>query len=169
MTMSRKAPPADPAISPPPPAPRTRKRLMIWLLLIVLLAAAGGGAAYYMLVYRPAEPQHAPAVKPVVASYFTFDEAFTCNLAGSARLMQVKLSVSTMAPPVLFETLSQHEAPLRAAILALLMEQPIETVTSRAGKQTLSRELRDVINAELERHGGDGRIDAVYVTDLIIQ
>jgi flagellar protein FliL len=152
---------------PAPAAPKKRRRLLLALLLLAL--AGGGGAAYYLLEFgrRPAAEAGAPP--PPVTSYHAFEQAFTFNIAGSARLMQVRISVSTTSPPTLFETMAQHDAPLRAAILAALMEQNADDLTTADGKLALTRHLRDVINAELAARGGKGRIAEVFFTDLIIQ
>lgn len=161
--------------------PSIVKTLIVKGGLFLIVAGIGGAGAFYAvasgMVVAPAGggmPQLAGAASAPEAevhpmSYFAIENPFTCNLKASSRLMQVSISVSTKADPKIFEAITEHEAPIRASILALLMSQTLEDISSVEGKNALRASLRDAINRELKARAGSGGIDEVFFTDMIIQ
>ena len=103
------------------------------------------------------------------AAYYSFEESFTSNLAGSPSLIQVDLAVSTRRDGRVLAWVKNHELAIRSAILVQLAATPEEDVTDVKGKQELAQRLTDAINKVLEENEGFGGVEAVHFKGLLIQ
>jgi flagellar FliL protein len=104
-----------------------------------------------------------------VTSYLRLDGAFTTNLAGSPRFVQVELGVSTRYDQRVLDAVKTHELPIRSAVLGVLAASPEEAVTTPQGRTRLQLRLRNAINQELVRHTGFGGIEGVHFAGLVVQ
>lgn len=102
-------------------------------------------------------------------AYYSFDDSFTSNLAGSSSLIQVELAVSTRHDGRVLQWVQNHELAIRSAILAQLASTPETDIYDVKGKKKLSENLTKAINEVLKENEGFGGIDAVHFKGLLVQ
>lgn len=102
-------------------------------------------------------------------SYFSFEEAFTSNLADSPALIQVNLAASTRRDGRVLQWLAKHELALRSVMLVELAETSELEATTAAGKERLQRRLTDAINQVLTETEGFGGVDDVHFRGYLVQ
>ncbi len=168
------------------PAARSKrggiKRVAIGVLVLGLLGC--GGYAWFagLLPFashaapqgppQPAlalTPDSTPARPHYKPSYLGIEGAFTTNLQGSPRFVQVEIGVATNYDPIVLAHVSTHQIPIRSAVLAILAEQTEAAMTSTAGRNALQLRLRGAINRVLMEKEGFGGISDVYLTSMVIQ
>lgn len=165
-----------------PPARRRRKLLLIGIPLVALIAGAAAAAMTGLIPLGddaddPARhlpqlvlvPDAAPGQPRYVTSYLRLDGAFTTNLAGSPRFVQVEIGVSTRYDSRVLDAVRTHELPIRSAVLGVLASSPEEAVTTPQGRARLQLRLRTAMNEELVRLTGFGGIEGVHFTGLVVQ
>lgn len=101
--------------------------------------------------------------------YYSFEESFTSNLAGSPALIQVDLAVSTQHDGRVIAWVKNHELAIRSAILVQLAATPEEDAYDVEGKARLTKRLTDAVNEVLEEQEGFGGIDNVYFEGFLVQ
>jgi flagellar FliL protein len=167
------------------PASAARGKRKLLLVAAALLIALGGGVTATMTGLLPVDgstedpakhlpqlllaPDAAPGQPRYVTSYLRLDGAFTTNLAGSPRFVQVELGVSTRYDGRVLEAVKAHELPIRSAVLGVLAASPEEAVTTPQGRAQLQARLRAAINQELVRNTGFGGIEGVHFAGLVVQ
>ena len=102
-------------------------------------------------------------------AYYSFEEAFTSNLADSPGLIQVELAVSTRRDGRVLQWVKTHELAIRSAILGQLAATTEAEAYSVEGKKKLSARLTKAVNQVLEEQEGFGGIDAVVFKGFLVQ
>ncbi|MEM6908831.1 MAG: flagellar basal body-associated FliL family protein, partial [Pseudomonadota bacterium] len=102
-------------------------------------------------------------------AYYSFEDSFTSNLAGSPGLIQTELAVSTRRDGRVLLWVKTHELAIRSAILAQLAATTEEEVYDIEGKKKLSERLTAAINDVLEENEGFGGVEAVHFRGLLVQ
>lgn len=178
-------PNATAASAPPDTAkPKGKGKLIIAAVGVVAL---GGGGAYAMLSgLVPGMGGGAPAIDEnqpqlqyeegsshanprFVTSYAKIEGAFTTNLAGGARFVQIELGIATRYDARVVERVLKHDLPIRSAVLGVLAQQSEDAVSTPAGRAALQRALKAEINRVLTEKEGFGGVDDVYFAGLVVQ
>jgi flagellar FliL protein len=102
-------------------------------------------------------------------AYYSFEEAFTSNLADSPGLVQVELAVSTRRDGRVLQWVKTHELAIRSAILAQLAATTEAEAYDVEGKKRLGQRLTKAVNQVLEEQEGFGGIDAVVFKGFLVQ
>lgn len=90
------------------------------------------------------------------------------NVKGSRKMMQAKIALMTRDPDVVNLAI-KHEYAIRAGVLELLGELTEEETISPTFRADLSIALRDSVNRTLEDVTGNGGVDEVLFTELVVQ
>jgi len=164
--------------------PRRTKRLVIIGLAAVLVLAAGGGAAWYLLAGPGAEQAAqagaqgrkgkqgaegaSKAESPPI--YHPLDPPFVANLppGGKARMVQAAVRIQTR-DPALVSFLQQNDPMVRHHLLSLLGAQDAAELMTRAGRERLQAEVQDTVARLVAERGGEGKVEAVYFTQFVLQ
>ncbi len=102
-------------------------------------------------------------------AYYSFEEAFTANLADSPGLIQVELAVSTRRDGRVLQWVKTHELAIRSAIIGQLAATTEAQAYDVEGKKKLSQRLTKAVNEVLEEKEGFGGIDAVHFKGFLVQ
>ena len=164
--------------------PRRTKRLVIIGLAAALILAAGGGAAWYLLAGPGAEQAAqagaqgrkgkqgaegaSKAESPPI--YHPLDPPFVANLppGGKARMVQAAVRIQTR-DPALVSFLQQNDPMVRHHLLSLLGAQDAAELMTRAGRERLQAEVQDTVARLVAERGGEGKVEAVYFTQFVLQ
>jgi flagellar FliL protein len=124
-------------------------------------------------------PKTAEIEQKFLISYYTFEDAFTVNLKGSKKVMQVKLGVSTyFDKDTMFKAdegyegwIPRHLLGIRAAILKVLRGVTADRIEGPNGEAEVLEELRMVINEQLEKYEKTtaAPVEEVYFTEFLVQ
>lgn len=154
------------------PKIKLSKKLIIFGAAGLLVLAGGGGAAAFFLggkkkdgaeqVEKKAEPRKIPV--------FVDLDTFTVNLrdTDNDRFIQVKLVAELKDAPT-GEVLKTMMPSVRNEILLLLASKSSEDLSTREGKETLSKEIVVAANKPLVGTPAEKAVEAVNFTHLIIQ
>lgn len=102
-------------------------------------------------------------------AYYSFEEAFTANLADLPGLIQVEIAVSTRRDGRVLQWVKTHELAIRSAILAQLAATTEAEAYDVEGKKKLAKRLAKAVNQVLEENEGFGGIDAVHFKGFLVQ
>ncbi len=102
-------------------------------------------------------------------AYYSFEEAFTSNLADSPGLVQVELAVSTRRDGRVLQWVKTHELAIRSALIAQLAATTEAEAYDVRGKKKLAARLTKAVNEVLEEKEGFGGIDAVHFKGFLVQ
>lgn len=102
-------------------------------------------------------------------AYYSFEEAFTSNLAASPGLIQVELAVSTRRDGRVLQWVKTHELAIRSAIIAQLAATSEAEAYDVEGKKKLAQRLTKAVNQVLEENEGFGGIEAVHFKGFLVQ
>lgn len=102
-------------------------------------------------------------------AYYTFEESFTSNLAGSPGLIQVELAASTQRDGRVLQWVHNHQLAIRSAILVQLAATPEADLYSVEGKEKLAKRLTGAINEVLEEKEGFGGVENIHFKGLLVQ
>lgn len=102
-------------------------------------------------------------------AYYSFEEAFTSNLADSPGLIQVELAVSTRRDGRVLQWVKNHELAIRSAIIGQLAATTEAEAYSVEGKKRLAARLTKAVNQVLEEQEGFGGVDAVVFKGFLVQ
>jgi len=102
-------------------------------------------------------------------AYYSFEEAFTSNLADSPGLIQVELAVSTRRDGRVLQWVKTHELAIRSAIIGQLAATSEAEAYDVEGKKKLAQRLTKAVNQVLEENEGFGGIDAVHFKGFLVQ
>ena len=79
------------------------------------------------------------------------------------------LSISTQFDATVIENVEMHTQALRSEILTVMGEFSEETIQGKAGRDDLSRRIKEAINTKLEELEGFGGIESVYFSTFVLQ
>lgn len=148
-----------------------KKMIIIMAILGVLLIGASVGLTIW-LVSGDSEGGEEAAVEETVkkAEYLPL-ETMVVNFAESKRARYLQVDIQLMAyNPQMLTAVEEHMPVIRNDILVLLGGQSYEKVSSREGKEQLRQQILEKVNAILKQQAGvDGRIEAVYFTNFVMQ
>ncbi len=104
-------------------------------------------------------------------SYMELDDkkALVANVANSRKVMQVSLSLMTQYDERVLQNVEKHRAALRSASLNVLRLVTEADLAKPDFRSELALQLRDKINAELERLENFGGIEEVFFTEFVYQ
>ena len=166
-------------------APRKSKKLLIIIAAaLVLVLALGGGGFMVWKKMHPADEEEdveVAAAKPkaekkkgakeVGPIYIALDQ-FTVNLApdNGDQFLQVMISVEVEDMAV-GDRLKNYTPKLRNNVMLLLSGKKASELVTKAGKEALANEIRDLINEILDPGAkpGFGPVKEVLFTSFIIQ
>jgi flagellar FliL protein len=101
--------------------------------------------------------------------YHEFPGTFTTNLAGSRKMLQVGIGVSTQYDDTVMMNVEAHQLALRSVILGVISDFTEDGVKGATGRENLSGALRDAINMKLELLENFGGIEEVHFTSFVLQ
>jgi flagellar FliL protein len=93
-------------------------------------------------------------------------DTFTVNLKSDAgrRYLKVTMSIELEGEELSLE-LDNKKAVLRDRIIRILTSKTLEEISSKKGKQKVSVQIMDTLNAMIS----DGKIKGIYFTEFVIQ
>ena len=101
--------------------------------------------------------------------YHEFPGTFTTNLAGSRKMLQVGVGVSTQYDDTVMMNVESHQLALRSVILGVISDFTEDDVKGANGRDKLAAALRDGINGKLEALENFGGIEEVHFTSFVLQ
>ena len=101
--------------------------------------------------------------------YHEFPGTFTTNLAGSRKMLQVGVGVSTQYDDTVMMNVESHQLALRSVILGVISDFSEDDVKGATGRDKLAAALRDAINMKLEALENFGGIEEVHFTSFVLQ
>lgn len=179
--------------SAPEEAPAEKKSsnmlMIIIIVVLILIIILGAVAALFLLGGDDEEPQqNAPQVKErtvakksrasmaddsmgysrqlnEIGILYPLD-TFTVNLKSDAgrRYLKVTMSLELEGEELSLE-LDAKSAVLRDRIIRILTSKTLEEISSKKGKQKVSDQVMDTLNAMIS----DGQIQGIYFTEFVIQ
>ena len=111
----------------------------------------------------------APEEEVLETIYHKFAGTFTTNLAGSRKMLQVGIGVSTQYDDTVMVNVDSHQLALRSIILWVISDFSEEQVRGGEGRELLADALRDAINAKLEELENFGGVEDVHFTSFVLQ
>ncbi|MBD3814939.1 MAG: flagellar basal body-associated FliL family protein [Halothiobacillus sp.] len=159
--------------------------LILMIVIIVLLLVAIGIGAMFLLKKPAADASHAAATTEQSAQGQKADgdekhgapitvslgQPITVNLAepNDAKLLQVELDLITYDHDA-EAIVKTNRAEIINNIMLVLSDVNATKLRTREGKEDLQRQLKDAVNAVLEKRSGKkDMIDDVYFTKLLMQ
>ena len=101
--------------------------------------------------------------------YHEFAGTFTTNLAGSRKMLQLGIGVSTQYDDSVMANVDAHQLALRSIILGVISDFSEDQVRGGEGREMLADALRDAINAKLEELENFGGVEDVHFTSFVLQ
>jgi len=101
--------------------------------------------------------------------YHEFPGTFTTNLAGSRKMLQVGVGVSTQYDDTVMMNVEAHQLALRSVILGVISDFSEDDVKGATGREKLAVALRDAINTKLEALENFGGVEEVHFTSFVLQ
>ena len=101
--------------------------------------------------------------------YHEFPGTFTTNLAGSRKMLQVGVGVSTKYDDTVMMNVESHQLALRSVILGVISDFSEDDVKGATGRDKLAAALRDAINTKLEALENFGGVEEVHFTSFVLQ
>ena len=166
------------------PKKKSKKLLVIIAAALVLLLVVGGGGAYLLMKKSsatdeedPDATEQAPKVekkkdgKEVAPVYVPLD-AFTVNLVSEQGEQFLQLIITAEVKDVkMGDKLKSYTPKLRNNIMLLLSGKKASELITKEGKETLAKEIRDLMNHVLNAGDkkADGSVVEVLFTSFIIQ
>ena len=173
-----------------PTEKKSSNMLMIIIIVVLLLIIVGGGILAFLLMgdedegtqvqsAPQAQEQSAPKAKKRSSSG-NYDssrklgeigilyplDTFTVNLKSDAgrRYLKVTMSLELEGEELSLE-LDNKSPVLRDRIIRILTSKTLEEISSKKGKQKVSDQIMDTLNAMIT----DGQIKGIYFTEFVIQ
>ena len=101
--------------------------------------------------------------------YHEFAGTFTTNLAGSRKMLQVGIGVSTQYDDAVMMNVDAHQLALRSVILGVISDFSEDQVRGGEGRELLADAIRNAINAKLEELENFGGVENVHFTSFVLQ
>ncbi len=174
-----------------PKEKKSSNMLMIIIIVVLFLIIIVGGVVAFLLMGNDDEPvknsapqtQERPASNKSSSSNRAttqydnsrpLDEigilypldTFTVNLKSDAGRRYLKVTISLeLEGEELSTELDAKSAVLRDKIIRILTSKTLEEISSKKGKQKVSQQIMDALNAMIR----DGKIKGIYFTQFVIQ
>ena len=104
--------------------------------------------------------------------YHSFTGALATDLKNESGILTIEIAVSIfmgkLNAEAYFETFKTFEPALRSVILALMRTKTKTQLDTNEGKETLKKEILDVINKELVTIGAKPEIKSVQLTKILL-
>ena len=172
------------AAAPETPKPAKSKKLLIIIIATVLLLVLGGSVAGLLILKKhnaaadegdgsaeTATVEKKKAEKEVPPVYVAMD-AFTVNLDQDSGGQYLQLALSAEAASIQVGDKIKTATPkIRNNIIRLLSGKKAAELITREGKDTLAKEIKDLMNQVIdpEAKGEDAPVKEVLFTAFIIQ
>ena len=166
---------------------KSGKMLMIVIIVVLILIILGGAVVAILLMGDDEVPQQqmaAPQAKERATQRSTTPstyidsrklseigilypmDTFTINLKSDAgrRYLKVTLSLELEGDELSIE-LDANAPVLRDRIIRILTSKTLEEISSKKGKQKVSVQIMDTLNAMVS----DGHVKGIYFTEFVIQ
>ena len=111
----------------------------------------------------------APEEEVFETIYHEFAGTFTTNLAGSRKMLQVGIGVSTQYDDTVMMNVDAHQLALRSVILGVISDYSEDQVRGGEGRELLADAIRNAINAKLEELENFGGVENVHFTSFVLQ
>ena len=174
-------------------APKEKKSsniLMIAIIVVLIFIIILGAAAFLLLssdeedaiqAQTPTQVQEKPATSNKKTTHnVDFEDArklsdigvlypldtFTVNLKSDAgrRYLKVTMSLELDGSELSLE-LDAKSPVIRDRVIRILTSKTLEEISSKKGKQKVSQQIMDTLNAMI----ADGQIKGIYFTEFVIQ
>ena len=172
-------------------APKEKKgsnMLMIIIIVVLFLIIIIGGVVAFLLMGDDEEPmqnnqqtqERSAPKKRTSSSNVQYDnsrqlseigilyplDTFTVNLKSDSgrRYLKVTMSLELEGEELSLE-LDAKSPVLRDRIIRILTSKTLEEISSKKGKQKVSQQIMDTLNAMIN----DGQIKGIYFTEFVIQ
>lgn len=168
---------------------KSNKMLMIIIIVVLILIIIGGAVVAILLMGNDDEAamnKSAPQTKERSVSQSKKNnsadysdsrklndigilyplDTFTVNLKSDSgrRYLKVTMSLELEGSELSLEL--DNKAPvLRDRIIRILTSKTLEEISSKKGKQKISEQIMDTLNAMIS----DGRIKGIYFTEFVVQ
>jgi flagellar FliL protein len=174
-----------------PKEKKSSNMLMIIIIVVLFLIIIVGGVVAFLLMGNDEEPAKNSApqtqertttnksnssnrqtaqydnTRPLdeIGTLYPLD-TFTVNLKSDAgrRYLKVTMSLELEGEELSLE-LDAKSAVLRDKIIRILTSKTLEEISSKKGKQKVSQQIMDALNAMIR----DGQIKGIYFTQFVIQ
>jgi flagellar FliL protein len=171
------------------PAEKKSNNMLMIIIIVVLILIIIGGAVVAMLLMggdeeanvRQSAPQanekRASQPKKSSGNYSNSRklneigilyplDTFTVNLKSDAgrRYLKVTMSLELEGEELSLE-LDNKSPVLRDRVIRILTSKSLEEISSKKGKQKISEQIMDTLNAMIS----DGRIKGIYFTEFVVQ
>ncbi|MEO1327960.1 MAG: flagellar basal body-associated FliL family protein [Pseudomonadota bacterium] len=148
--------------------------MLVLILGAVILLGGGAGAAFFLM--KPAadtEVAEEGASEPPrkEALYHGIHPPLLVNFLderGKGRFLQASLEVMTRDQQVI-EHIKNHGPVIRNNLILAYGDVDYASVTTREGKNAMLEEALTEINRILETETGEGGVEAVYFTNIVVQ
>ena len=178
--MAKEAKPAAEVVAVAPPKKSKKLLIMIAAALVLILVIGGGGVLFIMkknsanadaegeVASETSKSAKKESAKEAAPIYVALD-AFTVNLVGE-QFLQLILSVE-VSDLLTGDKVKTHTPKIRNNVMLLLSGKQVSDLVTREGKETLAKEIRDLMNEVLEPEAkkGEGPIKDVLFTSFIMQ
>lgn len=171
------------------PAEKKSSNMLMIVIIVVLILIIIGGAVVALLLMggddEAATNQSAPQAKQRsdsqakrssgnyidsrklndIGILYPLD-TFTVNLKSDAgrRYLKVTMSLELEGDELSLE-LDNKSPVLRDRVIRILTSKSLEEISSKKGKQKISEQIMDTLNAMIS----DGRIKGIYFTEFVVQ
>lgn len=110
-----------------------------------------------------------PEASKFQQSYYELEKELTSNVANSRKVMQASVAIMTHYDDRVIENVEKHVFALRNAMLTVMSQQTEADLIDPQFRANLAEEFKLVMNAELEALEDFGGIEAVYLTEFVVQ
>lgn len=172
---------------------KSSSKLMIIIIAVLVLIIVGGAAVAFILMNEeephaapaPVVEQSAPPAQQKASSSRSREDSdemdtrklsdigilypldtFTVNLKSDAGRRYLKATISLeLNGQELSMELDKKAPVIRDRIIRILTSKTLEEISSKKGKQKISEQIIDTLNAMI----ADGSIKGIYFTEFVIQ
>jgi flagellar FliL protein len=133
-------------------------------------AAAAEAEAAAEAAAGPSKVQlDSPELSKFQQSYYQLEKELTTNITNSRKVMQASVAIMTHYDERVVENVEKHAFPLRNVMLIVMSQQTESDIADPEFRLNLADELKLVMNAKLEELEDFGGIEAVYLTEFVVQ
>ena len=148
-----------------------KKKLIIIIVGALLLVGISVGATLMLLGGGEDPAQAEEEAKPVKGDPTYIElKPFTVNLdpADPVGFLQVTIQILTYYSEV-SEDLEKHKPLIRNNLTLLFSAQRSGDLRNAEGKTELQKQLREAIQAVVDKYGSGGEVDEVFFSDFVMQ